>query len=127
MQRLASRLIHWWDTGWYDGWRGTWATIDGNYSIIIVTIIGKDVEWVAIACMVLMEQWHLSDGTGCCDVLDVVDTLGGGVVTTLGHGATTLRFGASTVGGVLHCPAMILVSSWIARMCLIMSSVNFGT
>ncbi len=31
-------------------------------------------------------------------LLDVVAALGGGVVPTLGHGATTLGVGASTVG-----------------------------
>jgi hypothetical protein len=31
-------------------------------------------------------------------LLDVVATLGGGVVATLGHGATTPGVGASTVG-----------------------------
>jgi hypothetical protein len=31
-------------------------------------------------------------------LLDVVAALGGGVVATLGHGATTLEVGASTVG-----------------------------
>jgi hypothetical protein len=60
-------------------------------------------------------------------LLDVVATLGGGVVTTLGHGATTLGFGASTVGGVICCPVMIAVSSWMARMCLVLSAVDFGT
>jgi hypothetical protein len=58
---------------------------------------------------------------------DVVAALGGGVVATLGHGATTLGVGASTVGGFVCCPSMIAVSSWIARMCLIFSADNFGT
>jgi hypothetical protein len=57
-------------------------------------------------------------------LFDVVATLSGGVVTTLGHGATTLGVGASTVGGVVHCPAMIAVSFWMAQMCLIISVVN---
>ncbi len=67
-------------------------------------------------------------------LLDVVATLGGGVVATLGYGATThgvgvstLGVGASTVGGVVRCPAMIAVSFWMAWMCLILSAVNFGT
>jgi hypothetical protein len=60
-------------------------------------------------------------------LLDVVATLGGGVVTTLGHGATTLADDASTVGGVARCLAMIAVRSWMARMCLILSAVDFGT
>ncbi len=47
---------------------------------------------------------------------DVVATLGDGVVITLGHGATTLRVGASTVGGVVCCSTMIAVSSWTAQM-----------
>jgi hypothetical protein len=55
---------------------------------------------------------------GVVMLLDVVATLGGGVVTTLGHGATT-------VGGVVCCSAMIAVSSWTARMCLILSAVDF--
>jgi hypothetical protein len=61
-------------------------------------------------------------------LLDVVATLGGGVVATLRHGATTLGLGASsTVGGVVRCPAMIAVSSWMAWMCFILSAVDFGT
>jgi hypothetical protein len=64
---------------------------------------------------------------GVVMLFDVVATFGGGVVTTLGHGATTLGFGASTFGGVLCCPAMIAVSSWMARMCLIFAEVNDGT
>ncbi len=43
------------------------AAIAGDYSVIIIFIVGKDVEWVVIACMVLMDQRHLSDGIGCCD------------------------------------------------------------
>jgi hypothetical protein len=64
---------------------------------------------------------------GVVMLLDVVATLSGGVVATLGHGATTLVAGASTVGEVVHCLAMIAVSSWMAWMCLILSAVNFGT
>jgi hypothetical protein len=60
-------------------------------------------------------------------LLDVVANLGGGVVATLRHGATTLGVGASTVGGFICCPAMIVVSSWMAWMCLILSLDNFGT
>jgi hypothetical protein len=60
-------------------------------------------------------------------LLDVVATLGGGVVATLGHGATTLGFGAYTVGGVVCCPAMIAVSSWMAWMCLLFSAINVST
>ena len=59
-------------------------------------------------------------------LLDVVATLGGGVVTTLGHGAATLGAGASTVGGVIHCLAMTAVTSWMARMCLIFSAFDDG-
>jgi hypothetical protein len=64
---------------------------------------------------------------GVVILLDVVDALGGGVVATLGHGATTLGVGASTVRGFVCCPAMIAVSSWMARMCLILLVDNFGT
>jgi hypothetical protein len=55
--------IHWWDS------LGTWAAIAGDYSVFIVIIVGKDVEWVIIACMALIDQWHLSDGIRCCDVV----------------------------------------------------------
>jgi hypothetical protein len=64
--------------------------------------------------------------SGVVSFLDAVATLGGGVVVTLRHGATTLGVGASTVGGVVCCPAMIAVSSLMAQMCLILSVVNFG-
>ncbi len=46
---------------------------------------------------------------GVVMLLDVVATLGGGVVTTLGHRATTLVDGASIVGGIAHLTA---VKSW---------------
>ncbi len=65
--------------------------------------------------------------SGVMILLDVVSALGGGVVATLGHGATTLGVGTFTVGGSVHCPAMIAVSSRMARMCLILSADNFGT
>jgi hypothetical protein len=64
---------------------------------------------------------------GVMMLLDVVATLDGGVVTILEYGATTLADGASTVGGVAHCPAMIVVRSWMAWMCLILSAVNFSS
>ncbi len=48
---------------------GTWAAVAGYYRVIIVIIIGKDVEWVVISRMALMDQWHLFDGIGCCDVV----------------------------------------------------------
>jgi hypothetical protein len=60
-------------------------------------------------------------------LLDVVATLSGGVVATLGHGVTTLGVDSSTVGGFVHCPAMIAVCSWVACMCLILSAYDFGT
>ncbi len=59
-------------------------------------------------------------------LLDVVAPLGGGVVATLGHGATTLEVGASIIGGFVLCLAMIEVSSWMARMCLILLANDFG-
>ncbi len=97
---MAQRWIHWWDTGWWDGWRGTWATVAGNYSfIIVIVIVSKDVEWVVIASMVLMDQLM---ALGVVMLLDVVATLGGGVAATFGHGATTLGVSASTVGGFIH-------------------------
>ncbi len=65
--------------------------------------------------------------SGVMMLLDVVTALCGGVVATLGHGATTLRVGASTVGGSVCCPAMIAVSSRMACMCLILLADNFGT
>jgi hypothetical protein len=65
--------------------------------------------------------------SGVAMLLDLVATLGGGVVATLGHGATTLGVGASTVGGFVHCRAMVAVSSWMANMCLILSADDFGT
>jgi hypothetical protein len=48
---------------------GTWAAVSGYYSVIVVVIVGQDVDWVFIARMVLMDQWHVSDGIGCCDVV----------------------------------------------------------
>ncbi len=60
-------------------------------------------------------------------LFNVAATLGGGVVTTLGHGSTTLVVGASIGGGVLCCSAMIAVSSWMAQMCVFFAAVNVGT
>jgi hypothetical protein len=60
-------------------------------------------------------------------LLDAVAALNGGVVANLGHGATILGVGASAVGGTVRCPAMIAVTSWMARMCLIFLADNFGT
>ncbi len=60
-------------------------------------------------------------------LLDVVAALGGGLFVTLGHGAATLRVGASTVGGSVRCPTMIVVSSRMAHMCLILSADDFDT
>jgi hypothetical protein len=65
--------------------------------------------------------------SGVVMLLDVVATLGGGVVATLRHGATNLGAGASTVGGIVCCLVMIVVSCWMAQMCLILSAVDFGT
>ncbi len=31
---------------------GPWATVAGNYNVIIVIIVGKDVKWIVIVCMV---------------------------------------------------------------------------
>jgi hypothetical protein len=56
-----------------------------------------------------------------------VASLNGGVVATLGLGATTLVVGTSTVGWVACCPAMIAVSSWMAWMCLIFVAVDLDT
>jgi hypothetical protein len=48
---------------------GTWAAVSGYYSVGILVIVGKDVEWVVIARMALMGQRLLSDGIGCHDVV----------------------------------------------------------
>jgi hypothetical protein len=65
---------------------------------------------------------------GVVMLFDVVATLSGGVVSSLGLGAATLVVGASTVGvgGVAHCLAMIVVSSCMAWICLILSAVDVG-
>jgi hypothetical protein len=65
--------------------------------------------------------------SGVVMLLDVVAALGGRVVATLGHGATTLEVGVSTVGGSVFCLAMIAVSSRMACLCLILSADDFGT
>jgi hypothetical protein len=58
---------------------------------------------------------------------DVVVALGGRVVATFGHGATTLGVGAYTVGGFVCCLVIIAVSSWMARMCLILLADDLVT
>jgi hypothetical protein len=62
---------------------------------------------------------------GVMMLLDVATPLGGGVVATLGHGVTTLRVGASTLGGFVCCLAMITVSSWMACKCMILLADDF--
>ncbi len=64
--------------------------------------------------------------SGLVMLLDVVANLGGGVVATLRHGATTLRV-APTVGVSVHLPTMIAVSFRMACMCLIMLADDLGT
>jgi hypothetical protein len=64
---------------------------------------------------------------GVVMLFNVVGTLGGGVVATLGLGATTLLASESIVGGVACCLAMIAVSSLMALMCLIFAAVTVGT
>ncbi len=60
-------------------------------------------------------------------LFDVVAILSGGVVLSLGLGATILLVGASTVGGVARCPTMIAVISWMSWICLIFAAVVVGT
>ncbi len=60
--------------------------------------------------------------SGVMMLLDVVAAIGAGVVASLGHDATPLAVGASTVGGSVRCPAMIAVSSRMPCMCLILSA-----
>jgi hypothetical protein len=64
---------------------------------------------------------------GVVRLFDVVATLGDGVGATVGHGATTLGVGASTVGGVICCLAMIAISFWMAQTCYIFSAANVST
>jgi hypothetical protein len=64
---------------------------------------------------------------GVVMLFDVVATLRGAVVGPLGLGATTLVASESTVGRVTCCLAMIVVSSWMAWMCLIFAAVDVGT
>ncbi len=84
-------------------------------------------EWVVIVSLALMDQRHLSDGTGCHDVVRCSSHLQWWSSHHLGHVTATLTDGASTVGVVACCPALIVVRSGMARMCLILSAVNFGT
>ena len=64
--------------------------------------------------------------SGLVMLLDVVAGLGGGVVATLRHGATTLGVGASTIGVFICLPAMITVSFRMACTCLILLADNLG-
>ncbi len=65
--------------------------------------------------------------SGLVMLLDVVAGLGGGVVATLRHGATTLGVGASTVGVSVCLLAMIAGSFRMACTCMILSTDNLGT
>jgi hypothetical protein len=65
--------------------------------------------------------------SGLVMLLDVVAGLGGGVVATLRHGATTLVVGASTVGVSILLLAMIAVSFQMACTCLNLLADDLGT
>jgi hypothetical protein len=60
-------------------------------------------------------------------LFNVVATLGGEIVPTLCLGATALKVGRSTVGGVNRCPAMIAVSCHMAWTCLSFLAIDDGT
>ena len=93
-----------------------WAAIAGHQSVIVLVIVGEDVERVVVASVALVHKRHVSDDIRCCDIVR------GGVFTTLGLGATTLGAGAPvltvgcepvrTVGhsGICH-PAKMAVKS----------------
>jgi hypothetical protein len=62
---------------------------------------------------------------GAVILFDVVATLGGGADTTLAVGATTLGNGGSS--GASHCPVMMAVRFWIAKICLLFSIILVDT
>jgi hypothetical protein len=85
------------------------------------------VKWVVIACMALMDQLHLSDGIGCHDVVRCGSHPWWWSSCHPWTWCNHPGVGASAVGGFVCCPAMIAVSSWMARMCLILLADDFGT
>jgi hypothetical protein len=128
-------------------WHGAWRTGGFTGRILDGRMVGGALGLQLLATTVssssslsyrmwsgfLLRVWHWWTDSICLMALgvtmlfDVVAILGGGVLVTLGLGATTLVVGASTVGGVAPCPAMIVVSSWMAWMCLIFAVVDVGT
>jgi hypothetical protein len=70
-----------------------WAAIAGHHSVIVIVVVGEDVERVVVASVALVHKRHVSGDIRCHVIFDVVATLGGGAFTTLGLGAATLGAG----------------------------------
>ena len=44
-----------------------WAAIAGHHSVIIIVVVGEDVEWVVVASVALVHERHVSDDIWCHD------------------------------------------------------------
>jgi hypothetical protein len=46
-----------------------WAAIAGHHSVIVIIVVGEDVEWVVVASVALVHEWHVSDDIWCRDIV----------------------------------------------------------
>ena len=46
-----------------------WAAIAGHHSVIIIVVVGEDVERVVVASVALVHERHVSDDIRCRDIV----------------------------------------------------------
>ena len=46
-----------------------WAAIAGHHSVIIIVVVGEDVERVVVASVALVHERHVSDDIWCRDII----------------------------------------------------------
>ena len=46
-----------------------WAAIAGHHSVIVIVVVGEDVEWVVVASVALVHKRHFSDDIRCRDIV----------------------------------------------------------
>jgi hypothetical protein len=44
-----------------------WAAVACYHSVIVIVIVGEDIERVVVASVGLVNERHVSDDIGCCD------------------------------------------------------------
>ena len=46
-----------------------WAAIAGHHSVIVIVVVGEDVERVGVASVALVHKRHISDDIWCRDIV----------------------------------------------------------